>query len=63
MQKKFAACDWCKKVAFVEPLTYLDGYTNYTCDTCKQTALIDVNRYNQEELIANQNKSVRDSVR
>lgn len=63
MQKKFASCDWCKKVAFVEPLTYIDGYTNYCCDTCKQTALIDVNRYNQEELAASQAKPLQDNAR
>jgi hypothetical protein len=58
MQKVFSSCDWCKKVSFVEKLTYLDGYTNYTCEQCKKTAVIDIKRYNDEELIRPQKASL-----
>ncbi|WP_261817266.1 hypothetical protein [Vibrio gallicus] len=62
MQKKFATCDWCKKATFVQPLTYLDGYTNYCCDSCKQIALFDVKCFNNEELTMQKNKLLQKSA-
>ncbi|CAM2867150.1 hypothetical protein [Vibrio rarus] len=54
MQTTFAHCDWCKKLAYVEKLQYMDGYINSCCSICKQTALIDIKRYNHEESITPQ---------
>ncbi|GAD79460.1 hypothetical protein [Vibrio ezurae] len=54
MKKTFSHCDWCKKLAFVEKLTYMDGYVNSCCDSCKQTALLDIKRYNHEETVTPQ---------
>lgn len=48
MDKYFSRCDWCKKSTFVEKLTYLDGFSNYTCKECKQIAKLDIRRYNLE---------------
>ncbi|ANO32767.1 hypothetical protein AB4343_03870 [Vibrio breoganii] len=58
MQKTFSHCDWCKKLAFVEKLTYMDGFVNSSCGSCKQTALIDVKRYNHEERVTPQKESL-----
>ncbi len=42
-------CDWCKKHAKVEKLTYIDGNTNNTCKACYETAKMDVRLYNLEQ--------------
>lgn len=62
MQKVFSKCDWCKKMSFVEKLTYLDGYSNYCCEKCKKTAEIDIKRYDQEEIIRPQKESLMSHV-
>jgi len=42
-------CDWCKKRAMVTKLSYIDGKSNYACQSCNEIAKMDIRLYNLEQ--------------
>jgi hypothetical protein len=42
----YGVCDWCKKHAQVQQLTYVDQKTNCACEECYENAKMDVRLYN-----------------
>lgn len=51
MKAYFGQCDWCRESRRLSRLEYVDGKHHHSCQECLYLAKIDVNLFNQEELV------------